>query len=94
MRAALPIGQSRPARRGRAIISCMTESGSEGLMRHFTMHDGNCDVPALLERVRAAIVERGAIDVFDITFKAHWDGPNYVAEMTVYFWPSDDAHPE
>ena len=54
-------------------------------MQHFSIHDGDCDVPSLLDRVRSNIVELGDIDVFDITFCAHFDGPDYVAEMTVYY---------
>jgi len=59
-------------------------------MRHFTVHDPDCDVPRLLDRVRAAIVGLGAVDVYDISFCAHHDGPEYVAEMTVYYWPKSD----
>jgi hypothetical protein len=70
---------------------CVQESRSDGLMRHFTVHSPECDVPRLLDAVRVSLVELGAVDVYDITFCAHFDGPEYVAEMTVYYWPKDEA---
>ena len=59
-------------------------------MHVFRIHDPSCDVPRLLDRVRTAIVELGDVHVYDITFTAHHDGPDYVAEMTVYYWPEDE----
>jgi hypothetical protein len=63
-------------------------------MHHFTIHDPDCDVPRLLQKIRDEIVERGPIKVFDMAFKAHWDGLEYVAEMTVYYLPSEGAKAE
>lgn len=63
----------------------------DGLARHFTIHDAECDVPRLLESVRAHIVELGSIDVMDMSFSAHFDGPDFVAEMTVYYRPHAPA---
>jgi hypothetical protein len=58
---------------------------SHGTVQVFTIHNADCDVLALLESVRGVISDLGAVDVWDMTFSAHFDGPDYVAEMSVYF---------
>ena len=58
-------------------------------MRSFTIHNAECDVPELLGAIQAAVVDLGDAEVWDISFSAHHDGPDYVAEMTVYYTPRD-----
>ncbi len=57
----------------------------DGMMRHFTLHHSEADAGELLERAAAEIRSRGGIDVFDITYCAHFDGDAYVAEISVYY---------
>jgi hypothetical protein len=64
-------------------------SPDDGVRRHFTICDRHCDVPALLERVRIAIIGRGPINVYALSFTEHHDGPERVLEMTVYYLPCD-----
>ena len=65
------------------------DNGSTGSARCFGILDLDCNVPRLLEKVRAAIVQNGPIHVLDMTFSTYWEGDKYVAEMTVYFVDSE-----
>jgi hypothetical protein len=62
---------------------------ADGLMRHFTITLGENEVPQLLARVRDAIIARGDIHVYDITFSAHHDGLEFNNTMTVYYSERD-----
>jgi hypothetical protein len=58
-------------------------------MNHFTLHQPDGQPVALLRRIADEIEKLVEIDVYDIVFKVHWDGDDYVAEASVYFSPKD-----
>jgi hypothetical protein len=60
-------------------------------MNHFTISEFESDVPRLLHKAAAEIASLGDIEIFDITFCGHFDGPKYETKMTVYFSPSSDS---
>jgi hypothetical protein len=43
--------------------------GSDDLLRYFIIKAEGGDIPTLLERVRIAIIGRGAIDVLDLNLR-------------------------
>ncbi len=59
-----------------------------GMALHFTIHDPEADVVRLLTRVRDNIRDLGEVQVLDMNFKSHFDGDDYVAELTVYYVPT------
>jgi hypothetical protein len=65
----------------------ISESALMWTMNHFSisLDAEDADVPELLERVRASIIELGNVDVFDITFSRHFDGHQEAIRMTVYY---------
>jgi hypothetical protein len=66
-------------------------------IRHFSQSNpagaGQDDVPALLRRVAATIVELGDVRVQDITFGTEVTEDGMRHDLTVYFQYQDDAEP-
>jgi hypothetical protein len=59
--------------------------GSDDLLRYFIIKAEGGDIPTLLERVRIAIIGRGAIDVLDLNLRVKQGLNKGEAEMTVYY---------
>jgi hypothetical protein len=61
---------------------------SDEFLRYFTIEADGGNIPALLERVRVAIIGRGAIDVRGINLRVNQGQGDGETEMTVYYKPS------